>query len=126
MVLNCLGDDGYCTFAHAQYYPAGNWEMWYTSFNYNVDYTNLMLPMKSSEIYFSSGSIQSILICMQYMLYVLASFLLFAAGGILGVFTAIDWFTLHNLPYLPSSIENDIENLRNSVAATSVSCFQFS
>ena len=76
-------------------------------------------------MYFSSGSILSVLIYMQYMLYVLASFLLFAAGGILGVFTAIDWFTLHNLPYLPSSMENVIENLRNSVAATSVSYFKF-
>ena len=55
------------------------------------------------------------------MLYVLASFLLFAAGGLLGVFTAIDWFTIHDSTFLLSPFENDIESLRNSVTATAVS-----
>ncbi len=55
------------------------------------------------------------------MLYVLVCFLTFATAGILGAFTAIDWFTIVDNPIIPNIFENEMENLRNSVAATSVS-----
>ena len=54
------------------------------------------------------------------MLYLLACFIFFATAGVLGAFTAIDWSTIFGSNLL--IFENDLENLRNSVAATSVSC----
>ena len=53
------------------------------------------------------------------MLYVLVCFLGFAAAGILGAFTAQDWFSVVDF-----SVSQSVENLRNSVAATSVSSFK--
>lgn len=54
------------------------------------------------------------------MLYALLCFLGFAAAGVLGAFTAIDWFSVLDSPLTILGREN-IENLRNSVTATSVS-----
>ena len=58
----------------------------------------------------------------QYILYALVCFLGFAAAGILGALTSQDWFSLIDSPlFLFGQV--DVENLRNSVTATSVSSF---
>lgn len=41
------------------------------------------------------------------------------AAGVLGVFTAMDWFDI-DIPSLAGTLQNEVENLRNSVAATAV------
>ena len=58
------------------------------------------------------------------MAYVLVSFLLFVAGGTLGFFTAIDWFTFCNIPDLPSFFKKGSEKFPMVVMATSVSYFK--
>lgn len=62
-----------------------------------------------------------VIILLQYMLYILVCFLIFAAAGVLGVFTSIDWTTIVDNTNGASSFENVFENLRNSVAGTTVS-----
>ena len=56
----------------------------------------------------------------QYMLYVVACFLLFAGTGVLALFTTLEWNDILDRT-VAGSFATTVENIRNSLAATSVS-----